>query len=106
MILSMCYIFFLNFNGCFMLEISRYIRKDMLIEVGNGDISPSFNQVLELLLAKSEYLALAPDTKETKRMVNLMSLQFPLLKDEAGGAVTYTHWLNGCFKNMLLQRDL
>ncbi|GAB2295549.1 Phospholipid-transporting ATPase abca1 [Dionaea muscipula] len=57
-----------------------YIRKDMLVEVGNGDISPSFNQVLELLLAKGEYLALAPDTKETRRMVNLMSLQFPLLK--------------------------
>ncbi|GAB2278778.1 hypothetical protein Dimus_013452 [Dionaea muscipula] len=53
----------------------------MLVEVGNGDISPSFNQVLELLLDKSEYLALAPDIKETRRMVNLMSLQFPLLKE-------------------------
>ncbi|GAB2276463.1 hypothetical protein Dimus_011187 [Dionaea muscipula] len=59
----------------------KYIRKDMLVEVGNGDISPSFNQVLELLLDKSEYLALTPDIKETRRMVNLMSLQFPLLKE-------------------------
>ncbi|GAB4843869.1 Phospholipid-transporting ATPase abca1 [Ancistrocladus abbreviatus] len=57
-----------------------YIRKDMLVEVGKGDVSPPFNKVLELLLAKNEYLAFAPDTEETRRMINLMSLQFPLLK--------------------------
>ncbi|KAL9264205.1 ABC transporter A family member 1-like protein [Drosera capensis] len=58
-----------------------YIRKDMLVEVGSGDVSPTFGQILELLLAKGEYLALAPDTEETTRMINIMSLQFPLLKN-------------------------
>ncbi|XP_050245854.1 ABC transporter A family member 1 isoform X2 [Quercus robur] len=56
-----------------------YIREGMLVEVGKG-ISPSFQQVLELLLAKGEYLAFAPDTEETRRMINLMSMKFPLLK--------------------------
>ncbi|GMH18706.1 hypothetical protein Nepgr_020547 [Nepenthes gracilis] len=55
-------------------------KKGMLVEVGKDDISPPFNQILELLFAKNEYLAFAPDTKETRRMINLMSLQFPLLK--------------------------
>ncbi|KAA8517124.1 hypothetical protein F0562_017417 [Nyssa sinensis] len=57
-----------------------YIRKGMFVEVGKGDISPTFNQVLELLLAKDEYLAFAPDTSETRMMINLMSIKFPLLK--------------------------
>lgn len=52
----------------------------MFVEVGKGDVSPSFGQVLELLLAKGEYLAFAPDTKETRMMINLMSIKFPLLK--------------------------
>ncbi|XP_075638014.1 ABC transporter A family member 1 isoform X1 [Castanea sativa] len=56
-----------------------YIREGMLVEVGKG-ISPSFQQVLELLLAKGEYLAFAPDTEETRKMINLMSMKFPLLK--------------------------
>lgn len=59
---------------------SRYVRKGMFVEVGKGDVSPSFGQVLELLLAKGEYLAFAPDTKETRMMINLMSIKFPLLK--------------------------
>lgn len=49
------------------------------MEVGRG-MSPSFEQVLELLWSKGEYLAFAPDTEETWMMINLMSLRFPLLK--------------------------
>lgn len=67
-----------------------YIRKDMLVEVGKGDISPPFNKILEMLLAKNEFLAFAPDTEATRRMIKLMSLQYPMLelvakiyKDEA-----------------------
>ncbi|KAK7843984.1 abc transporter a family member 1 [Quercus suber] len=56
-----------------------YIREGMLVEVGKG-ISPNFQQVLELLLGKGEFLAFAPDTEETRRMINLMSMKFPLLK--------------------------
>lgn len=57
----------------------RYIRKDLFVEIGKG-ISPNFQQVLELLLAKGEYLAFAPDTEETRTMINLMSIKFPKLK--------------------------
>ncbi|KAL6133968.1 hypothetical protein ACLB2K_066201 [Fragaria x ananassa] len=56
-----------------------YIRKGMLVEVGKG-ISPNFEQVLELLLKKEEILAFSPDTKETRSMINVMSIKFPLLK--------------------------
>ncbi|KAL9409139.1 hypothetical protein AB3S75_047510 [Citrus x aurantiifolia] len=56
-----------------------YIRKDMFVEIGKG-ISPNFVQVLELMLAKGEYLAFAPDTEETRTMINLMSIKFPKLK--------------------------
>ena len=63
----------------FLWNWNRYIREGMLVEVGKG-ISPNFQQVLELLLAKGEYLAFAPDTEETKTMINLMSMKFPLLK--------------------------
>lgn len=51
----------------------------MLVEVGKG-ISPNFEQVLELLLKKEEILAFAPDTEETRTMINVMSIKFPLLK--------------------------
>uniref|UniRef100_A0A7N0VB22 ABC transporter domain-containing protein n=1 Tax=Kalanchoe fedtschenkoi TaxID=63787 RepID=A0A7N0VB22_KALFE len=57
-----------------------YIRKGMFVEVGGGDISPGFTQILQLLLANNEYLAFAPDTEETSTMINLLSLKFPLLK--------------------------
>ncbi|KAK3023522.1 hypothetical protein RJ639_044788 [Escallonia herrerae] len=57
-----------------------YIRKGMFLEVGKGDTSPTFNQVLELLLAKGEYMAFAPDTSETRMMINILSFKFPLLK--------------------------
>ncbi|PPD73624.1 hypothetical protein GOBAR_DD29449 [Gossypium barbadense] len=56
-----------------------YIRKDMFVEIGKG-ISPNFQQVLELLLAKREYIAFAPDTEQTRQMVNLISIKFPLLQ--------------------------
>ncbi|GFP92211.1 ABC transporter a family member 1 [Phtheirospermum japonicum] len=57
-----------------------YIRKDMLVEVGKSDKSAPFNQILELLCAKSEYLAFAPDTSETRMMISVLSIKFPLLK--------------------------
>ncbi|KAB1222272.1 ABC transporter A family member 1 [Morella rubra] len=56
-----------------------HIEKEMLVEVGKG-ISPSFQQILQLLLVKEEYLAFAPDTEETTKMINLISMKFPLLK--------------------------
>ncbi|BFG38061.1 hypothetical protein CerSpe_243350 [Prunus speciosa] len=57
-----------------------YIRKGMFVEVGKG-ISPNFEQVLELLLNKEEFLAFAPDTEETRSMINIISVKFPLLKN-------------------------
>ena len=51
----------------------------MYVEVGRG-ISPNFQQVLELLFTKGEYLAFAPDTMETEQMIDIMSIKFPLLK--------------------------
>ncbi|CAA0837437.1 ABC transporter A family member 1 [Striga hermonthica] len=57
-----------------------YIRKDMLVEVGKSEKSAPFEQILELLCAKGEYLAFAPDTNETRMMINLLSVKFPLLK--------------------------
>ncbi|KAK2651860.1 hypothetical protein Ddye_011716 [Dipteronia dyeriana] len=55
------------------------IQKDTFVEIGKG-ISPNFNQILELLLASGECLAFAPDTEETRTMINLMSIKFPILK--------------------------
>lgn len=57
-----------------------YIRKEMFVEVGKDYKSPTLNQVLQLLFDKGEYLAFAPDTDETRMMINLLSLKFPLLK--------------------------
>ncbi|KAG8371966.1 hypothetical protein BUALT_Bualt12G0017800 [Buddleja alternifolia] len=57
-----------------------YIRKEMLVEVGKSDKSPPFNQILEVLYSKGEYLAFAPDTSETRMMINVLSIKFPLLK--------------------------
>ncbi|KAL6279527.1 hypothetical protein ACE6H2_016408 [Prunus campanulata] len=57
-----------------------YIRKGTFVEVGKG-ISPNFEQVLELLLNKEEFLAFAPDTEETRSMINIISVKFPLLKN-------------------------
>lgn len=51
----------------------------MFVEVGKG-ISPSFQEVLVSLQKNGEYLAFAPDTVETKTMLHLMSLKFPILE--------------------------
>ncbi|XP_031740232.1 ABC transporter A family member 1 isoform X2 [Cucumis sativus] len=56
-----------------------HIQKGMFVEVGKG-ISPSFQEVLVSLKKNGEYLAFAPDTVETKTMLHLMSLKFPLLE--------------------------
>ncbi|CAN0878408.1 ABC transporter A family member 1 [Linum grandiflorum] len=56
-----------------------YIRKDMLVEVGKG-ISPSFQQVLELLVAQREFLAFTPDSEATRLMINVLGTKFPLMK--------------------------
>ncbi|CAJ2671488.1 unnamed protein product [Trifolium pratense] len=56
-----------------------HIQKDMFVEVGKG-ISPNFQQVLESLLDKREYLAFAPDTNETRMMIDVVSIKFPILK--------------------------
>ncbi|XP_058738226.1 ABC transporter A family member 1 isoform X2 [Vicia villosa] len=56
-----------------------HIQKDMFVEVGKG-ISPNFQQVLESLLDKREYLAFAPDTDETRMMIDVLSIKFPILK--------------------------
>lgn len=57
----------------------RHIQRGMFVEVGKG-ISPSFQEVLESLKNNGEYLAFAPDTVETKTMLHLMSIKFPLLE--------------------------
>lgn len=62
-----------------MWKWSRHIQKDMFVEVGKG-ISPNFPQVLESLLDKREYLAFAPDTSETRMMIDVLSIKFPILK--------------------------
>lgn len=50
------------------------------MEVGKSEMSAPFNQALEALCANNEYLAFAPDTKETRMMINVLSIKFPLLK--------------------------
>ncbi|CAA7057158.1 unnamed protein product [Microthlaspi erraticum] len=55
------------------------IEINTVVEVGKG-ISPSFPEVLKLLLAQGEYLAFAPDTDETKNMIDILSLKFPELR--------------------------
>ncbi|XP_020526672.1 ABC transporter A family member 1 isoform X2 [Amborella trichopoda] len=57
-----------------------YIRKGMFVEVGGNDISPSFDVLLKLWFAKDEHLAFAPDTSQTRLMLNVLALRFPLLK--------------------------
>lgn len=61
-------------------QAQPYIKNGMFVEVGKGNISPSFEQILELLIANGEYLAFAPKSEETRIMINLMSLKFPMLK--------------------------
>ena len=58
----------------------RYIRKDMFVEVGKSEVSPNFESILQMLLSQGEYLAFIPDSVETKTMLSILSLKFPLLK--------------------------
>lgn len=62
-----------------LMKLTRYIREEMFVEVGEG-MSPNFEKILESLRVKGENLAFAPDTEETRTMINLMSIKFPLLK--------------------------
>ncbi|CAI9301359.1 unnamed protein product [Lactuca saligna] len=57
-----------------------YIQKDTFVEVGKSSISPTFDQVLESLLANGEYLAFAPNTSDTRMMINILSYKFPLMQ--------------------------
>ncbi|KAK6945284.1 ABC transporter-like, ATP-binding domain [Dillenia turbinata] len=57
-----------------------YIRKGYYVEVGRSETSPDFIHVLEVLHAQGEFLALAPDTPKTRRMIDLMAIKFPLVK--------------------------
>ncbi|KAG9457355.1 hypothetical protein H6P81_001863 [Aristolochia fimbriata] len=57
-----------------------YIKKGLFVDVGKSDTSPSFDKILQTLIAKGEHLAFAPDTEETRRMLNVLSFRFPLLK--------------------------
>jgi len=55
-----------------------YIKKDTFVEVGNSGISPSFEKLLKLWFVTGEHLAFAPDTVETRKMLQVLSLRFPL----------------------------
>lgn len=57
-----------------------YIQKDTFVEVGKSSISPTFDKVLESLLANGEYLAFAPNTSDTRMMINILSYKFPLIQ--------------------------
>ncbi|KAK1277198.1 ABC transporter A family member 1 [Acorus gramineus] len=60
--------------------VQAYIREEMFVEVGKSVISPDFDSVLRSLSSKGEHLAFAPDTDETRSMIGILSLKFPLLK--------------------------
>lgn len=57
------------------------------MEVGKSDKSAPFDKILELLCAKGEYLAFAPDSNETRMMINILSVKFPLLKVHSSTSV-------------------
>lgn len=57
-----------------------YIQNDTFVEVGRSYMSPPFDDILRLLLAKGQYLAFAPNTKQTSIMLDVLSIKFPLLK--------------------------
>lgn len=67
------------FLNCVCVDYCRNIEKDNVVQVGDG-ISPSFPEVLKLMVAEGEYLAFAPDTDETKNMIDILSLKFPELR--------------------------
>lgn len=72
------------FNSIYVNWLFSYIKKGMLVEVGNSEISPDFGSILKLLVAQNEYLAFAPDTEETHFMVDALALKFPLVKVTRG----------------------
>ncbi|XP_072953821.1 ABC transporter A family member 1 isoform X1 [Typha angustifolia] len=60
--------------------VQAYIRKGMFVEVGRSEISPSFDSILKLMFAKGESLAFAPNTYETRLMLDVLAMKYPLLK--------------------------
>uniref|UniRef100_A0A1D1XQT2 ABC transporter A family member 1 n=1 Tax=Anthurium amnicola TaxID=1678845 RepID=A0A1D1XQT2_9ARAE len=60
--------------------VQAYVRKGMFVEVGKSEVSPSFESILQLLVARGEHLAFVPDTQETRTMLDVLSYRFPLLK--------------------------
>ncbi|XP_020114345.1 ABC transporter A family member 1 isoform X2 [Ananas comosus] len=52
----------------------------MFVEVGKSEISLSFDSILKLMFANGEHLAFVPDSYETRSMVDVLTLKFPLLK--------------------------
>lgn len=60
--------------------VQPYIKKGMVVEVGQSEISPSFDSILKLMFARGEQLAFAPDTNKTRYMLDLLATKFPLVK--------------------------
>ncbi|KAJ3669241.1 hypothetical protein LUZ60_011191 [Juncus effusus] len=60
--------------------VQSYIKKGMFVEVGKSEISPSFETILKLLVSQDEFLAFAPDTTETRFMLDALAMKFPLIK--------------------------
>ncbi|CAA6654054.1 unnamed protein product [Spirodela intermedia] len=60
--------------------VQAYIRRGMFVEVGKSEVSPDFESILQLLVTQGEHLAFVPDSEETRAMVDVLSLRFPLLK--------------------------
>jgi ATP-binding cassette subfamily A (ABC1) protein 3 len=69
----------ISFSAFCSVDHERNIDKDTVVEVGKGN-SPSFPEVLKLLLAEGDFLAFAPDTDETNNMIDILSLKFPELR--------------------------
>ncbi|PKU66066.1 ABC transporter A family member 1 [Dendrobium catenatum] len=83
--------------------VQAYIRKGMFVDVGKSEVSPSFESLLQLLMARNEYLAFAPDTNQMRKMLDVLSLRYPLLqmvakvfKDESGLETYIRSDLYGC----------
>lgn len=81
-IVRFCVEFFVEFVWlCFLIYLGfRNIQKGKFMEVGKSEISPSFDSMLALLYEKGEHLAFVPDTNETRLMLDVLSLRFPLIK--------------------------
>lgn len=96
-ILLLDFLIFFFVLHCWSVDYCRNIEKDTVVEVGKG-ISPSFPEVLKLLLAQGEYLAFAPDTDETKNMIDILSLKFPELRvSSLLDLMLYRNIIDRCF---------